>query len=166
MEIWKDIPGYEGLYKISNYGTVFSFFTGTVRSSVNAGRGYRAIQLSDGLGHKKRHYVHRLVAEAFLCQPSSDSMTVNHKNLDKTDNRVENLEWMTSQENSHHAYLNGRTDYRRPMRCDNTTGYKGISPHTGGYAVSLNGHYIGWYKNLENAVHARKEAERRLVEND
>lgn len=162
MERWRDVPGYEGLYLVSDRGQIFSFFTGSLRASVIAGRGYRSVQLSDGLGHKKRHYVHRLVAEAFIGPPTDESMTVNHKNLDKNDNRVENLEWMTVQENNHHAYINGRSDYRRSIRRDNKTGHKGVSGHQGGYQVDLNGHYIGWFKTLEDAAKARKDAEGRL----
>ena len=161
-EIWKDIPGYEGLYKISSLGRVLSLRTGLFRKDVQSGRGYRAVQLSDNNGKKKRHYIHRLVAYAFLGTPPSPTCEVNHKDLDKTNNVVDNLEWCTPEENMHHAYLNGKTDYRRPIRNDNTTGQKGVSPCSGGYQVSICGKYIGWSKNLSSAIAMRKNAEKEL----
>lgn len=136
-----------------------------LRKDVQSGNGYRAIQLSDMNCKKSHHYVHRLVVITFIGLPPSNNYVVNHKNLNKRDNRVENLEWVTVQENMHHAYVNGRVDFRRPMRRDNSTGTKGVSPHTGGYQVSLCGKYIGWYPNLHDARLARLEAERRMLPN-
>lgn len=159
MEIWKDIPGYEGLYCISSLGRVRSLFTGKIRADVQAGHGYRAIQLSDRYHIKRRHYVHRLVAAAFLGKPPQENAEINHINCDKSDNAVSNLEWTTRQENMKHAYHSGKTDYRRPLRRDNQTGYKGICEHDGGYEVSFCGRYIGWFKSLDRAIEARKEAE-------
>ena len=158
-EIWKDIPGYEGLYKISNKGQVLSLRTGRIRADVRDGNGYRGIQLSDEHHKKHRLKVHRLVALTFLGPPPDNSYQVNHKNLDKADNRVENLEWVTPIENMRHAYKNGRIDFRRPKRSDNRTGYKGVSVKTGGYQVMINGKYLGWFKNLDAAVRCRKKAE-------
>lgn len=158
-EEWKDIPGYEGLYKINQKGDVYSFFTGKLRKDCIAGKGYKAIQLSDGHGKKKKHYVHRLVATTFLGPPPFPNAEVNHINCDKSDNSVENLEWTTFEENMRHAYMNGRTDYRRPIRRDNKTGYKGVYAHSGGYEASFCGKYIGWFKNLEDAIDARKMKE-------
>lgn len=60
--------------------------------------GYRSVQLGD----KRRYYIHRLVARAFLPNPDNKP-TVNHKNLDKLDNRLDNLEWATHKENIDHA---------------------------------------------------------------
>ena len=159
MEIWKDIPGYEGLYKVSSEGRIYSIISGRIRKDVNAGRGYRAIQLSDAAHIKRRLYVHRIVACAFLGAPPYEDAEVNHINCDKTDNSVTNLEWVTGAENIHHAYKMGKLDYRRGMRSDNKTGHKGISLNSGGYEVSFCGKYVGWYKNIDDAVIARKEAE-------
>ena len=159
-EIWRDIPGYEGIYSISNYGKVYSHISGRIRSDVKSGNGYRAIQLSDSQHKKHRFYIHRLVSLTFLGPPRHPDYVVNHKNLNKTDNRIENLEWVSQRENYRHAYTHGRTDYRRPIRSDNSTGTKGISRHTGGYQVMFCGKYMGWYKSIEKAVSARLDAER------
>lgn len=158
-EKWKDIPGYEGRYRISSEGRIESLLTGCIRKDVQAGRGYRAIQLSDKYHKKHRFYVHRLVAYAFLGAPPFERAQINHRNLDKTDNSVTNLEWVSPEENMRHAYQNGATDYRRPIRSDNKTGHKGIVRHSGGFAVSFCGEYVGWYKSLNLAVEARKKAE-------
>lgn len=161
-EIWKDISNYEGLYKISNRGRVFSKRTNKILKDVSTGSGYRSVSLSDYLHKKKRYYIHRLVAIAFLGIPRNLRCVVNHKNLNKKDNNVENLEWVTPEENMAHAYNNGKIDYRRPMRCDNTTGVKGVSPHRGGFQVEICGHYVGWYKDMATAHFARWDAERSL----
>jgi len=168
-EIWKDIPGYEGLYRVSNIGRVWSVYHSRILSNKKAGRGYLSIQLCKK-GVKRRFYIHRLVAGGFLPVPDKERCEINHKNLDKTNNCVSNLEWVTPSENFEHAYRNGRVDYRRPLRSDNKTGAAGVCAHSGGYQVTLNlcrvKHYIGWYKDLDQAIEARLDAERRLTKSD
>jgi hypothetical protein len=119
MEIWKDIKGYEGLYQVSNTGKVRSLdrivkgklnstrlIKGKELSATDNGRGYLKVALQlDGRNTRKIYKVHRLVAEAFIPNPLNKS-EVNHINCIKTDNRVSNLEWNTSSENSSHAYNN------------------------------------------------------------
>ena len=111
-EIWKDIDGYNGMYQISNLGKIKRF---TV-SGINLNKltktdfGY----LTTGLNtykHKNKHkfkniLVHRLVALTFIPNPENKPC-VNHINGIKTDNRVENLEWVTYSENISHAYKIG-----------------------------------------------------------
>jgi len=102
---WKDIPGWENLYKVSNTGLVFSVLRKTILSPFLAGVGYPAVKLR----LKPRietFYVHRLVAEAF-CEKPQDATEVNHKNGCKTDNFAENLEWVTSAQNKRHAVNTG-----------------------------------------------------------
>ena len=165
-EIWKDIPGYEGLYLINTKGEILSLRSGKVRKSTNSGNGSRKIMLS-GADHKKKQFlIHRLVAMVFLSNPFDDSAEVNHKNLDKTDNRVENLEWSTHADNMEHAYVNGRIDFHRKKRSDNTSGHKGVEKHGNSYGATITyrgvKHNLGRYKSIAEAIEARKMAERRL----
>lgn len=114
MEIWKDIKGYEGLYQVSNLGRIKSLGR-TQRCQGNKQEyrkerimkqhlrgGYYQVSLCKNSKHK--HFgVHRLVALVFLDNPEAKE-EVNHKNGIKTDNRVDNLEWVTRSENAIHAY--------------------------------------------------------------
>lgn len=95
---WTDIDGYEGLYKASIDGDVKSLITGKIRKLRKGTNGYLLVDLyKDGKG--KTYLVHRLVAQAFI--PNPDNLPeVNHIDEDKTNNRVENLEWCTRQYNN------------------------------------------------------------------
>ncbi len=92
MEIWKNINGYDD-YQVSSMGRFKSLKYGKERilKPTKDGSGYLKVGLSKD-GKVKEHLAHRIVAEAFLNNPYNLS-EVNHKNEDKSDNRVENLEW-------------------------------------------------------------------------
>lgn len=105
-EVWKDIDGYNGDYKVSNLGRVKSFkkdkINGIVMKQDNARLGYKRICLCLE-NVKKNFFIHRLVAKAFIDNPYNKPQ-VNHKNGKPSDNRVENLEWCTASENHLHSY--------------------------------------------------------------
>ena len=107
--IWKDIPGYEGLYKVSNTGKIFSVVTNRELSVIQKKDGYTCISLCDKDHNKKQYRIHQLVAKAFIPNPNNYPF-INHKNEIKNDNRVENLERCTDLENKHHAIENGLVD--------------------------------------------------------
>ncbi len=114
-EIWKKIQGYEGYYEISNTDKVRS-----LERMVSCAKGYRKInrklikarinncgyldvRLSkDGITRTK--FIHVLKAQAFIPNPASDKKEVNHKNGNKLDNSLNNLEWVNHSENVQHAY--------------------------------------------------------------
>lgn len=92
MEVWKDIEGFEGLYQISNQGRVKSLWFGKEKILKGGkARGYLIIGLYKD-GKLVMKLVHRLVAEAFLPNPQN-LQEVNHKDENKENNNVENLEW-------------------------------------------------------------------------
>lgn len=97
--IWKDIPGYEGLYKVSNTGKIFSVVTNRELSVIQKKDGYTCISLCDKDHNKKQYRIHQLVAKAFIPNPNNYPF-INHKNEIKNDNRVENLEWCSIKYNS------------------------------------------------------------------
>lgn len=108
MEIWKDVKGYEGLYIVSNHGRVKSFMSNKLLNLQDNGAGYLRVELwKDKTG--KKTYVHRMVAEAFLPNPLHKK-EVNHKDSNPRNNAVENLEWVSSSENSRHAVYKGALD--------------------------------------------------------
>lgn len=103
-EIWRPIVGYEGLYEVSSYGRVRSLdrclvnslgkvvhIKGKILKGGDNGLGYKFVYLKkDGINNNR--YVHRLVAETFIPRPEG-LYEVNHKDEDKSNNSVENLEW-------------------------------------------------------------------------
>ena len=108
MEIWKDIEGYEGLYQISNKGRVKSLKWGKERilkPGWNTG-GYLKVYLFKNTEAQDR-LVHRLVAEAFIPNPYNKPQ-VNHKDENKKNNCVENLEWITCMDNCNYGTRNER----------------------------------------------------------
>lgn len=116
IEEWKDIFGYEGLYQVSNLGNVKSLGHGHIKREKilkpsNDGRGYLKVGLHLNKVKKSRK-IHQLVAVAFLNHvPCGYNLVVNHKNLVKTDNRVENLELVTSRENSNLRHVKSSSKY-------------------------------------------------------
>ena len=96
-EIWRDVVGYEGLYKVSNLGNVKNCLSGRILKLCNDKDGYKIINLYKN-GVRKTYGVHRLVSKAFLTNPNNLPQ-VNHKDEDKTNNRVDNLEWCDAKYN-------------------------------------------------------------------
>lgn len=125
-EEWRDIEGYNGAYRVSNYGRVWSVSravrvggkTGSVitkdliLSTKEDQKGYERVYLNTMNGKTKFVPIHRLVAKAFIDNPLNKPQ-VNHIDGNKKNNRVDNLEWCTNGENQIHAYrlgLNHRSD--------------------------------------------------------
>jgi len=106
-EIWRNVSGYEGLYQVSNLGNVRSLnwhgegYTRNLYLKKHPA-GYYQVELRGGECRSKMVTVHRLVAEAFLPNPLN-LPCVNHKDEDKRNNQVENLEWCTYEYNNRYS---------------------------------------------------------------
>lgn len=114
-EHWKPISGYEGLYEISSHGRVKSLrrMTRTGNRSVperimkpDIMKGYHCVVLQKD-GNVKVFRIHRLVINAFGPEQPTPDHQVNHIDGDKANNRIDNLEWCTPAENTHHAFNAG-----------------------------------------------------------
>ena len=116
FEEWKDIPGYEGLYQVSNTGKIKGLPRVTVQNQILQERilipgvinnGYLQITLHKN-GEHKNFLVHRLVANAFIPNPKN-LPEVNHKDEDKTNCNSDNLEWCTRKYNLNYGTRNQRS---------------------------------------------------------
>lgn len=119
-EVWRDVAGFESIYQVSDQGRVRRCGGRTLRPR-RARKGYLRVALHCGL--RTEVMIHRLVAEAFL-STRPEGTECNHRDGDKTNNALPNLEWVTPSQNVKHAYaiglmskvgsLNGRARLREP----------------------------------------------------
>lgn len=108
MEIFKDIPGYEKKYQVSNLGNVKSLTRPGAKEKLLKGEidqyGYIRIPLTKN-GKTKKYKVHRLVMMTFG-NTTDSSLQINHIDGNKKNNKLENLEWCTASYNTRHSYIN------------------------------------------------------------
>ena len=162
-EVWKPIEGYEGLYEISNLGRVRSL---ELRNSSGArkrilmlkptdnGHGYKIVGMRVN-GKRRNHYVHRLVAEAFVPNPNNLPV-VDHIDHDRSNNQASNLRWMTQGDNVRYSREIMSKPRQKPMT---NTGERYISRQkiNGRYRLTIKRKQIGVYGTLEKAMEARDE---------
>ena len=116
LEIWKDIVGYQGLYKISSLGRVNSYHRNKEKIlSATYSVGYLRVGLSKN-GDCEIKLLHRLLAMAFIPNPNNKPH-INHINSVRDDNRLENIEWCTPKENVNHAIAKGRLN-KKGEKCN------------------------------------------------
>lgn len=115
MEVWKDVifrgKNYGEFYKISSQGRLFGVKTGKIRKIHINKKGYCLVGVSFGSRSDKTTWkIHQLVAEAFIPNPNNYPIP-NHKDGNKLNNFVDNLEWCTYKYNTQHAIKNGLISY-------------------------------------------------------
>jgi len=163
-EIWKPVIGFEGYYEISNTGKIKSIkreitvSTGkrTINEKILTTRinnwGYIDVRLSKGSVIKTK-FIHILTAEAFIPNPLN-KFEVNHKNGIKTDNSIQNLEWVTHSENMKHAYEMGLAKVNGRKVIDMYTGKEYSSIKTAAKSIKIN------YSTLRNMLYRNKKRTR------
>jgi hypothetical protein len=110
---WVDVYGYEDIYEVNIEGKVRNKKTGNIMAEYSSGHMYNYVQLNKDAKTVK-HYVHRLIAMHFIPNPGGYKQ-VNHKDLDKRNNSIDNLEWVTPAQNVRHAVDNGAFDELREI---------------------------------------------------
>lgn len=146
-EIWKDIIGFEGLYKVSNLGNVFS-----IRNNINLKKcfdkdKYHQVTLTVN-GKSKSKRVHRLVIEAF---EGKSSLHVDHINGVKTDNRLSNLRYVTPRINNMH-----RTTMKRGFV--GVKYYQELDKWSSSISIEGKFYYMGVYEDKEKALEIYNKA--------
>lgn len=135
MEIWKDIKGYEGRYQVSTQGRVYSYLNyKIIKQQLNC-HGYYSVILYNKYGKAKRESVHRLVALTFIDNPNSFPV-VNHKDENRTNNNVNNLEWCAHKYNSNYGTSQKRHSINRGTKI---------------FQYDLNMNLIGIYNSIRQA---------------
>lgn len=171
-EVWKPIKGYEGRYEVSNLGNVRSLpvvryqpsshkdvmmykrHPGKKLTPTENGHGYLLVGLYDG-GKGKNHYIHRLVAEAFVNNPDN-LPNVNHKDFNRSNNSADNLEWVTQKENT--MYSSERMSRPKRISKKTMTGEKYITVRCEKYRFSIRNKKVrfdGEYNTIEEAIKKR-----------
>lgn len=148
-EIWKDIPGYEGLYQASNLGRIKSllFNKEKILKAWVQNTGYLTVSLNN-----KKFSLHRLIAKTFIENPNNYPI-INHKDGNKLNNKVENLEWCTYKHNLNEAIKLGLIHIKYASK-DNKIRAKKIAQYT------LDGVYI---KTFIGSVDAEKELKQKGI---
>lgn len=114
-EIWKIIPDTIGHYLVSSHGRIKSIRSNKIMRPLRTTTGYHQIQLRiNGITIQRR--IHRIVAQCFLENPENKP-EVNHKDGNRVNNCLSNLEWCTKSENSKHAYDSGLNPNIKPVLC-------------------------------------------------
>lgn len=166
MEIWKDIKGYEGLYQVSSCGNIKSLervvknnkFGGKrilpeqLLSPTDNGHGYKLIGLRKN-GKRKNHYIHRLVAIAFIPNANNEKY-VNHIDYNTANNVVENLEWCSQKENVQYSSMRMKHPHKR-WKISNT-GEKYIYVRGDKFRLCISNIIDRTFKTIEEAVKARE----------
>lgn len=114
----RDIKGYEGIYAVTSCGKVWSYRKKRFLKAYESGGGYLKVGLVDADGNRKQIYVHRLVAEAYIPKPEGKQF-VNHLDENKKHNCVNNLAWVTQQENTLYSMTSKPKIFSR-IRCVET----------------------------------------------
>lgn len=118
---WRPVKGFEEQYLVSDDGRIYSLVKKRLRATP-LHKGYPIVMLYKNDGHRGyTKQVHRIVAEAFIPNPDG-KRTVNHINGDRSDNRVENLEWASYREQIEHRFniLKSTKTSNRPVLCLDT----------------------------------------------
>lgn len=142
-EIWKPVPGFSK-YMVSNLGRVKSFaqdkVNGRIIKPTWVRGGYLSVKLSDDSGVAYSRLVHRLVAMAFIDNPHNYPQ-VNHKDEDKCNNRVENLEWC---DNRYNARYGTRSSRIAKSNTDNPLRLAAV------FSIDFDGNFV-FYKSIKEA---------------
>lgn len=152
-EIWKDIPGYEGIYQVSNLGNVKSLnylkrgYSQNLKFKTN-NQGYYWVQLWNN-GNYENKLVHRIVAETFIKNPFNLPI-INHKDENPRNCNVKNLEWCD------HKYNVNYSIKLHPERKNNPRGKRRkYSPYVytqGIIQLSLSGEFVNKYSSISECV--------------
>lgn len=159
-EIWKDIPGYKGIYQISNFGRLKSFKvvkSGMIMKNTNKKGWYFTVVLRSTGKPFTTKRIHRLVAELFIPNPKNYKQ-VNHKDMNKQNNHYSNLEWCTCQQNIKHA-LKNKPDIVKAMNYYNQV----IKPKTI-IQKDLQGNYVATFQNAVQAHKATGVCSRNILQ--
>jgi hypothetical protein len=110
-EIWKDVVGYEGLYRVSSFGRVFGVKANKLRKLCVVSGGYLGVDFyKDGVGKSKT--VHSVMADAFICEGyAKKGLVVNHKDHVRDNNNLSNLEVITQRENTNLKHIPSFSKY-------------------------------------------------------
>ena len=150
-EVWKPISGYEGIYEISNCGNVRNS-KNLILTPTDNGKGYMVVGLKNK-GSRKNYYVHRLVACAFI--PNEENLPeVNHKDFNRQNNHISNLEWITRKGNMQYSVEN----LKRPRRCNrSSTGESYICKRGNKFRVTIWHKFDRLFSTLDEAINARDQ---------
>ena len=141
---WAEVKDTDGKYLISDDGRVFSVLSERMLTLQSNSEGYKRVELVRN-GTSRRYLVHRLVAEAFIPNPNNYPL-VNHKDEDKTNNHVENLEWCDGSYNVTY----GTAVQRRVANTDYKYGADNPASKTV-YQFDMSGNLIGTYSSTYEA---------------